>query len=105
MMLARGKLVGWMSLITWKHVELVKRMAAVMELVDFEAVGVMGADAAELEKMSAESIIKVDMEAELKADPQMILQSLAWKELMQVLVVWFSLFFSVWLYLLCLVAD
>jgi len=45
------------------------------------------------------------MEAELKADPQMILQSLAWKELMQVLVVWFSLFFSVWLYLLCLVAD
>lgn len=44
-------------------------MAAVMELVDFEAVGVLGADAAELEKMSGEWIIKVDMEAELKADP------------------------------------
>lgn len=54
MMLARGDLVGWMSLITWKYVELVKRMAAVMELVDFEAVGVLGADAAELEKMLGE---------------------------------------------------
>lgn len=105
MMLARGNLVGWTSLLTWKHVELVKRMAAVMELVDFKAVGVLGAYAAELEKMSGEWIIKDDMEAELKADPQVILQSLAWKELMQVLVVWFSLFFSVWLYLLCLVAD
>lgn len=54
MMLARGDLVGWMSLITWKYVELVKRMAAVMELVDFEAVGVLGVDAAELEKMLGE---------------------------------------------------
>lgn len=44
-------------------------MAAVMELVDFEAVGVLGADAAELEKMLGEWIIKVDKEAELKADP------------------------------------